>query len=64
MAAVALPLTHNIVALKDCMSACKIFEQALLDKSVNVVSKAIGDVAPSLEVLPKPEAMTEEKESE
>ena len=64
VAAVALPLVHKIVALKNCMSAARAFEQALRDKSVNVVSKAIDDVAPSLDVLPKPEAITEEKESE
>ena len=64
IAAVALPLAHNNEALKNCISAGKIFEQALLDKSVNDVSRATVDVLPSLAVLPKPEAITEEKESE
>ena len=64
VAAVAVPFAHSNVALKICISAGKLFEQALRDKSVNEVSRATEDAAPSLDVCPKPEAITEEKESE
>ena len=62
--AVELPFAHKIVWLSGLNSLDREFEQSREGKSVNVVSKATGDVAPSLEVRPKPEAMTEEKESE